>query len=220
MPQINNPVLHNHKVAFFCIPKCANSSTKQTIRLALRPDIFDVPERDIEKVIKTHGEPFVYKDKYAIREYRDKGYLTICLVRNPYERTISTWAHKITHNPNGKIQWSNLGFWAGMTFEEYVDHINKIPDEEADIHFQSQSHLISINNELVPEYIFHFEDLPQAWQDIKSKVYNFCGLHLNNLPKFNSSDKTKRPSLNNFPRIKEMIYYRYFDNFRLLRYKK
>lgn len=200
------------------MPKCANSSTKQTIRVYLRPDLFSLnKKKNIRPTIRKYGEPFVYEDKYQISKHSD--YLTICIIRNPYERTISTWAHKITHNPKGKVQWPNLGFWAGMTFEEYVAHINKISDEKADIHFKSQAYLSSIGNELIPQYIFRFEDLPYCWKKIQYLVYSWCGMELPDMPHYNPS-KEKRPDLDKMPRIKEVIYQRYKNDFKILGYNK
>lgn len=217
MPQINNPVIHKYKLAFFCIPKCANSSVKQSLRIALKPDPYaKVSKKNLRKVIRQTGEPFEYKNKYAISEY---DYLTICIVRNPYERTISTWMHKITHNPKGSPQWAGLGFWAGMSFEDYVKHINKISDEKADVHFKSQSSIIAIDNKIVPRYVFGFEDLPECWTKIQYLVYSWCGLELPDMPHYNASNGG-RPNLDEMPKIKNLILRRYKDDFDLLGYKK
>ena len=214
MPQINNPVLHRHKLAFFCMPKCANSSVKQSIRVTLRPDIFKLDRKsEIRNLIKKHGEPFDYEDQYQIDKYKD--YLKIGIIRNPFERTISTWAHKINNRP----QWPNLGFWPNMAFEEYVKHISTIPDSKADIHFKSQTSLIAIENRIVPENIFLFEDFPGCWKEIQKMVFAWCGLKLPDMPHYNQSKKT-RPDLNKMPELKNLIIERYKKDFELLGYSK
>ncbi len=187
MPQINNLIITEERIAFFCIPKCANASVKQVFH-------------------KTFGKLRYWPKERILRLH---GYLTIAIVRDPFERAISTWAHKILElgPEEGRFRYGEW-FTLGMTFQEYCETVDLIPDVDIDVHFQSQAHLIALDGHTIPDYVFRFESLPDSWSKIQDFVLRHCNAPLPSLPQRNAVD-IDRWSLRADIRCRELIDARY-----------
>ena len=193
MPQINNLVITEERIAFFCIPKCANASVKQVFH-------------------ETFGQ-LRYLSKERIRGL--DGYLTIAIVRDPFERAISTWAHKILElGPEEDRFRYDEWFTLGMTFPQYCETVAEIPDSGIDVHFQSQAHLIAVKGVTVPEYVYRFESLPDSWSNIQDLVLRHCYAPLPSLPQMNATAIDRWP-LRADLRCRELINRRYAADYQI-----
>ena len=191
MPQINNLVIIRERIVFFCIPKCANASVKQVFH-------------------ETFGE-LRYWPKERIRDL--DGYLTIAIVRDPFERAISTWAHKILElGPEEDRFRYGEWFQLGMTFREYCETVAVLPDPDIDVHFQSQAHLIALERHTIPDYVYRFESLPDSWFNIQDLVLRHCYAPLPSLPQMNSTTIDRWP-LRADLRCRELINRRYVADY-------
>ena len=119
MPDPNNVLLHDRKLAFMCIPKAGNTSIKLALMewYGLRGD----PHR----VFKCCEVP--------------KGYFAIAFVRHPYSRLLSCYADKILKNWMPSLD--RFGMSEGMGLQDFIDAVCATPDKVATgsgQHFRSQ----------------------------------------------------------------------------------
>ena len=195
MPQINNLIITEERIAFFCIPKCANASVKHVFH-------------------KTFGKLRYWPKERILRLH---GYLTLAIVRDPFERAISTWAHKILEL-GSEEQRFRYGEWftLGMTFLQYCERVAEIPDADIDVHFQSQAHMITVERHTVPDHVFRFESLPNSWAKIQNLVARHCLTALPDLPKMNAITVDRDP-LRVDLRCRELIGARYTADYGIWR---
>ena len=95
---------------------------------------------------------------------KNKNYKKIfAFVRNPYSRIVSAYKHTIKRDfifPLVRFHKFNQS----MTFEEFVEAIYKIPNENCDGHFIPQSLLLTdLSGALIPTKIFKFENLQEGF---------------------------------------------------------
>jgi hypothetical protein len=193
VPQINNLVIVRERIAFFCIPKCANASVKQVFH-------------------ETFGQ-LRYWSKERIRDL--DGYLTMAIVRDPFERAISTWAHKILElGPEEDHFRYGKWFELGMTFLQFCETVAEIPDPDIDVHFQSQAHLIAMEGHTIPEYVYRFESLLNSWSNIQDLVLRHCYAPLPSLPHLNATEINRWPLRANL-RCRELINRRYGADYQI-----
>lgn len=101
-------------------------------------------------------------------------YKRFSFVRNPYTRTLSAYLDKIVTN-----QWERdrhlpmLGFErdAKVSFLEFLQAIAEIPDGKRDIHFTSQSSLLS-TGQIDYDFLGAFERFDADFAHLKSALYD------------------------------------------------
>nr|WP_245216582.1 sulfotransferase family 2 domain-containing protein [Sagittula salina] len=169
-----NPV---HRVLYLAIPKCANSSLKSAFI-----DNLDVPVPSEliaaippERLAFSPLQDAAVKDWMAQRQrlvdrnavlpgYAD--YRRIAVLRDPLARVRSCWKDKIAPEPvtdsrfvegrtKGFLKFGDL-FYAGMSFESFLEAVAQVPDSEANPHFRSQADFLhdDAGNRLAETFFF------------------------------------------------------------------
>lgn len=186
-----------------CIPKAANTSLK----LALMDSL------GISGSSPHHAKHFEYTGKDEIANL-DDSWLTISIVRNPYERLASCWADKVmgerkffgTKHPEIKHH---------MPFKNFCRVVANIPDCKADQHFRSQVHDLCVEGRLLPHIVLQMENMENGWNWIRSLVHGHCGL---DLPPITHAQKTQnKASIDR--EDKALINIRYRQDFEMLEYQ-
>ena len=179
----------------------------------------DFPE-DIHKP-QLYPFPFVKKDELT-SVYRDYFRFTIC--RNPWSRIVSCFKDKIRpaeYNGEGFTDGVALplqrfeAFYGGMSFTEFVEAVCKIPDSEADHHFQSQTYqLVNSKGELLVNYIGKLETMERSLEDIHQKT----GLQLRDAKRLNVTGARKSYHEFYSPALSKAIGARFSADIELLKY--
>lgn len=147
------------------IPKVACSSIKVAIARMLNinlvqgnPHQTEFPSVDYQ--LSEHGPLY-------------PGLFSFAFVRNPWDRLVSCYRDKILLEVNG-FTHSTIrpgiadclahfkGFFPGMSFEQFVDVVASIPDEEADGHFRSQYTFVADRaNRIAVDFVGRYERLSE-----------------------------------------------------------
>ena len=221
-------------VVYIAIPKCANSSLKSAfIENLYRCHVMESKVRSssrakkysplVEQQIRTalvKNNCLVHRND-VLRRAAD--YTRFAVVRDPVDRLISCWRDKIAQRPitdwrlkkgvhRGFDSFGNL-FWAGMSFEEFVHSVSRIPNCRANPHFRSQaSFLRDHRKRYLPSVIVRQERLRDALQEIPVLEEAFRGLPWKNQSS-NQADIKSRISVDTL----ELLQRRYRRDYELLR---
>ena len=140
IPDPNNIVFPDYKLAFMCIAKNANSSVKRALMVAL-----GIPEQ-----VNVHDPRlFLYTQKAWIDAQQD--WLKVAVIRNPYDRIASCWRQKVMHKEklhSGFTKFKEI-YWK-QPFNEFIEAVSNMPDWKSDQHFRSQTADLCIGGGLVP----------------------------------------------------------------------
>lgn len=210
MPDPNNIIFPDLKLAFMCIPKNANSSIKRALCEA-----FDIPTPKNEHDPKL----FLYTNKQWILAQKD--WLKIAVVRNPLDRVVSCYRQKVVHPErlhSGFLKYKWIK-WK-MPFVEFIKRLCDTQDWLSDQHWRSQTYDLFYKEKPVYNYQVRFENLKEEWPVLVKDVENHCGLKLPNKlgTKNKTSDKIPYPKFNK--QIENKIYKRYLNDFLMLGYRK
>jgi len=110
----------------------------------------------------------------------------ICYVRNPYDRLIS--AYHYCYGLEEKFQWPGLDMSAYQrrlsppirrpptvaTFERFMQNVQEISSicSPANLHlFKTQISFVSINNKLVVDHIYRFENFKNDFNKMKKRFF-------------------------------------------------
>lgn len=202
MPKPNTFVVPEYKLVVLGIPKCGQTSMK---RAFLGPEVYNVHDR------RAHTDTLFYIHNWEVQKYVDKGYKTISIVRNPYDRFLSFYSQKIAR-PNKYVKSRTNTFYTGMPFEECVRTVCNTADSLSEIHYRSQTAQIILDGKM-PFYTGSLENYSASWKELEELL----GRDLPPLPWENRTDPDKSIWT---PELKGMIYARYQRDFRLLGYEK
>jgi hypothetical protein len=151
-------IYENIRAIYIAVPKTANTSIKTHLHYLNSGVVLDNPHAE-SAPIKTLQPSDL---DAAIRCTN----LIFTFVRNPWDRLLSVWADKC--GPNTDISLLKWGISQGITFDSFVDRVVRIPDDTADIHFQSQTYLTFSSDFLLPSFIGRFESLTDDWNRVVS----------------------------------------------------
>lgn len=219
----HNIALHKHKALYFSVPKVACSSLKKALSECIDTRFIERPWFDKNEAIHYARFPYVPKNE-VLSKYSE--YFKFCFVRNPWDRILSCYSNKTTQDPeNNSFPFINgvyqgflkyKTFRAGMTFEEFVEAIVKIPDEEADPHFKSQYTFICDEQEnLLVDFIGKFENLQDDFHAICKKI----GADNITIPHLMSSKRKEKNYQNEYTKkTKNLIAERYKKDITLFKY--
>jgi hypothetical protein len=211
-------ILHKKKVIYCGIPKVACSSFK-----LICADIL-FPKRDRSKHV--HGQINFPKISIEdIGQYKD--YFKFCFVRNPWDKTVSLYRDKILNEASGNDPYFGKirpgisdvlarfdCFESGMSFESFVYAIYSIPDQEADIHFQSQYTFITDQDrEFFVDFIGRFEKLGEDYQ----KICEITGMPEVQLPHLKRTSPLDYRTLYN-ENTKQLVAKRYKEDIELFQF--
>jgi len=199
MPDPNNIILPEYKLAIMCVPKNANTALKWSL---IRT--FDLSAND-----KPHSpDLFQYVSKEYILD--QKSWMKFAVIRHPVNRVVSCWKEKVTNREELFSGFKkHKGIKLNQSFEQFVDIICKIPDKKADLHFRSQYWHLFADDTFVPNFWADIKKLSQRWNEIKDRIKDFCGLELSDLTWENTTDYIKEwPNIDSetLNKIKERYY--------------
>jgi dermatan 4-sulfotransferase 1 len=187
MPDPNNIVLNDHRLAFMLIPKVANTSIKMAMLNMM--GIYPKEPRGLNHYMgcrSQHGNVFHVEQKSKLAtDYAD--YLRIAFVRNPFDRILSCYRDKVlaTHHRS----FTRFGIAHGDSLRKFINIIKDVPDNHAEQHFRSQSAELIHNDNLVPDFVGRFETIDSDWHQVQSLALDQCGLILDDLPHVNKSSR-------------------------------
>ena len=226
MPNIHyrnqkNIYLEKHGVLFFLIPKVAVTSMK--VYFADYLDMEPVPGERID-IHNPTAYPFPFVPLASLN--RENAHLfKFCLCRNPWDRVVSCWRDKI-RSPDTK-EWGYFDgvamplknnsdrFYGGMPFDEFVDVVCSLPDDVADIHFQSITYMIT-DPLGIPRvnFIGKMEYLAECLQEISKRT----GIPFNKFPHKNTSSRDSYQKYYT-PELIEKVRQRYRADVELFDYR-
>jgi hypothetical protein len=145
---------------YIALPKCGNTSIKSELILFETGKSVTNPhakELDLKTLTPSGISASVRRKNFVFS-----------FVRNPWDRMVSLWADKC-----GEAADTDLTHWGiekGMPFDRFVDQVCSLPDEWAEIHFQSQASLLLHRRRLLPSFIGRFETLDRDWDFVKNAL--------------------------------------------------
>ena len=130
-------------------------------------------------------------------------------VRHPVDRLYSCWKDKVSQKLTK--EFSRFSFFSGMSFQEFVNVVKDIPDDEADGHFRSQYAYIYHKGFQAVTYVAKLENVEKEWRSIS----DWLKLPYASLETRNST--SKRPSIPDS--LFEVIYDRYEKDYNKFNYE-
>jgi len=169
------------KLAYFRIPKAANSSIRYilakhqclTSQRGLRPsnDAFWLEQDKAVAQLLTPTD-FI-SDPEAVRSW------SFTFVRNPLARLYSCWNNKVIENRGAMSRrFLNMGVTHGMSFEDFVDCVVASPDDACDIHVRSQVAILTLDGHVLPNFVGRVESIAPDWKHVRyeARIRNAPGL--------------------------------------------
>jgi hypothetical protein len=155
--------------------------------------------------------PFVKRSEIE-NKYDD--YFKFCFVRNPWDRLVSCYKHWIVDSNNDNFGMYN-SLKKGMSFEEFVLEISKIPDKISDGHFRSQHTFITNKNgKLLVDFFGKVEEFDKDFAFICKKT----GIPYVEIPHSNRRDRRPYRDFYN-ERTRGIVEKRYGKDIKLFGYE-
>lgn len=221
-------VVHDLKVIYYPIPKAATSSVLgyflETVFLDGARSADDMTPNQI------HGFDFPRTSlSEAVRLGRG-GYISFAVVREPYSRLESCYRDKILDSRAreeplryGFARYNRLlgkdAFSTGMSFCEFVNAVERIPDLLADEHFRSQWRFLPCGRRgLKLDHLIRIERFDEDMGEMCAR---------NRLPEWKNKRFNKRNDLSaddrsevgGDPDLRRRVHNRYKQDFELLGYR-
>lgn len=199
------PVPGYEKLYFIIIPKVAGSSILKTILPVETENLDELSAISLQKKMAINNLPDLESKQF------------FAFVRNPFSRIVSCYTDRVLrvdcfrYFGDGRLAASHI-----TDFREFVKKIAVIPDDISDIHFCSQSYLLSTRDgSPIPNcYIGHFETLVEDFEPLRQK-YGFAELeHVNKSSKSGTDWRDYYDQ-----ETAELVYNRYRKDFESYGYK-
>lgn len=136
------------------------------------------------------------------------------VVRNPYTRLVSAWAHRVN---GGEVPFHNsfmydwdyweTRIWRGMPFDAFVDLVAELPDEKCECHFCPTSHIANQCLKSGSMWL-KVEELSTEWPPFAAK-YGFRPTLLRKVKSKHSPCQELYTD-----KIQEKVYQRYIADFK------
>lgn len=214
-------VIHPWKLAYFRIPKAANSSIKHVFARAL-----DLAKQ--EGVSQTSDRYWLSQDPdvveiLSVKEFVQRGYehryFSFSVVRDPVDRVFSCYRNKFLRNAELSDSLASRGFTQSMDFADFVDHLCTISDRDADVHLMPQSYILSYKRRVRAKTIITLPELAQRWRIIQDYVRDNSGVRLDDLPIINSTDSVDGEISHN-SKVIDKLKRRYRRDYALLPFER
>ena len=214
-------LLESRRAVYVEVPKVACSSIKIALAGVLGIDLGPAG-----------GNPHVV-DFPAPREGPEAsgplypGLFSFAFVRDPWDRLVSCYRDKVRGEAKDFTGFDRErgvahclarfeSIRAGMTFEEFVDAVAEIPDEEADEHFRSQHRFVCDRaGEVVVDLLGRFESLEADW----ARVCDLLELPHEGLPRTQVSGRPERYERYYSPGTRERAGNRFAGDVELFGYR-
>ena len=211
MPDPNNIWFPDERIAFLCVPKCANTSLKVAICHAWGLKEADYPGMN-------HWMNQLCEERGAIRIasramlLKSSDSLRIALVRHPFARLASYIRDKVWRD---HVTAARIGIGRASSLEAIVSAILATDPQRCDHHYRAMAELLTLDGELIPDLLIRLEDLATGWPQIRQTVALWCGRDLGELPHVNVS---AGPPITFTPGQSERLGERYRDDLALFHY--
>lgn len=140
-------ISHSYKFIWFRVPKVGT----QTILNRLADDKVKL---DVDSPYGVHYFPKLYKD-----------YFKFAFVRNPWDRIVSAWHNKVVDRNFYKF---DEGLHRDLqSFPNFIDWVESLDIEKADIHLRPQSSMIDLEN---CDYLGRMETFEQDLEDVFQRL--------------------------------------------------
>lgn len=179
-------VSHEHRFAYFVVPKVACTSIKSALLPAFGFDDTGYwfqarqpwQELRVHKLYVDNGVELYRRDLAEAWRDRLRLYFTFAFVRNPWDRLVSCWYQKLSNPLIEKVELKQPGdaalrFRPRMGFEEFAEAVTRIPDREADPHFRSQHTQVSApwdGSLTLPSFVGRFERLADDFAEVAATL--------------------------------------------------
>lgn len=187
------PIICNkYRFIFMPIPKSGCSSIKSTIavlenKLLINDDPHQTRFETISKdLVKSHYFP------------------SFAFVRNPITRLYSCWKDKVKNHLSHELKPYGK-FYSGMSFEDFVQAVSNISDEESNGHFRSQYAYLYSRGFQCPTHVAKLENSSNEWK----KISDWLKIPFVSLGQRN---KTRGDQIHS-DFVKQFIYNRYEQDF-------
>ena len=195
------PINHHLKVVFVHVPKTAGSSIEDALEMRdseAREEILSgyINNERYKKYSTPWSQHLKASEISEIKPGVMKEYFSFAVVRNPYERAVSSWLWK---QKKGIAR-------SGIQLRDFL-----VLKYSNDNHHLSQVDFITKNEEIIVDKIIRFEELEEGWKEI----CNILGIE-KKLPHLNKSSGVDHYSkYYDFEtrRLLERIYWRDLDFF-------
>lgn len=178
------------KIAYFRVPKAANSSTRtllaQTFGLAVQNGVR--PGNDMFWVDRDEATSLTLNRFCKLRKNTD--IWSFSFVRHPVTRLYSCWNNKVLENPTLSPSFLKMGITSGMKFAEFVDRVAKHTDANSDIHVQSMSSVMTSQGKLLPDFIGRVETIDTDWDVVRDQIKRRSGITAGPMLRRNMRGKT------------------------------
>ena len=191
-----NPIwyipIHEYKLIYFQIPKCANTSVIFSLGQITNWDNFPKMEKfdfskhhQIQESVRRYKKPFT---PAVLEQYHD--YFKFTFVRNPWDRAVSCWYDKVKNKKDWFVAFSRWGLdKRDISFEKYCERILSIKDMDSNDHFRSQSFCVGQSGELFLDWYGKVESANEDWSFLQEHVLNNYN---ENLPDLNIVNRIDR----------------------------
>ncbi len=187
-------VIHSLKLAYFRIPKAANTSIKTKLAsiLYLESEKFTPTQDNFWRFNGSKNVDFI-----SNKEYYDKysHYFGFTFFRDPIDRLLSLYNSNIA---KWEIRgaFKELGFSGDMSADEFVYLVLEIDKEDADIHFYPQTEILSYQGKFLPNFMGNFSKIEQDWLRLRDILNPLAGIEIGLIPHLNkTSDKNRMRNL-------------------------
>ncbi|MGI9464862.1 MAG: sulfotransferase family protein [Aestuariivirgaceae bacterium] len=208
-------VLKDFGLTYGRIPKAANSTIKAALFELLKLEVEDhsslsrdgfwrqIPDGKADlltgaQLQKRHPDAFIFS-----------------FTRNPFARVSSCYFNKIKLKQVPSSFFRRRGFARGTTFAEFVERIADYDDSSTDKHLMSQSHILSHNGKILPEFVGQVETIDLDWERLTQLVLERGGPRLGLLGHRNKTKLTRPPDTELFadPALVRLVRTRYQQDF-------
>ena len=211
-------VLEERKLVYISIPKVACTS----IKTALMGGGADAQSRGAYMRIHSDAERF----RQSCLRRSQSAYYKFAFVRNPFDRLVSCYEDKVRtpvqhhghyffdtgYNRTVIRTLFGRSFRPDMSFREFLELVNRIPDILADAHFRSQYSMLYKRRRRIPDFVGKFENLNEDWMSLADRF---------GLPHLTQKNPTRRKDLGCYfstPELVELAFARYRRDFEHFEY--
>jgi len=213
-------LLSTQGAVYIEVPKVACTSIKITLARLVGIDLAAVGG-------DPHKIPFPVPPPRQTGPALYPGLFSFAFVRNPWDRLASCYRDKIlgetrdftAFHPARHVAYCLARFdvfRAGMSFDEFVEAVATIPDEEADDHFRSQHTFVTnARGDVAIDFLGKFETLALDF----GRVCERLGLPSLALPRVQAANTPKRYTAFYTPRTRDIVASRFSEDVQLFRYE-
>jgi hypothetical protein len=146
---------HKHKINFWGVPKCGNTSVKASLIKDSTSDTLEVDE------ISAWAHSEKYCEYITNKEAISNGYMNISVVRHPVDRSVSMYSDVRRRGvnffgiPRDVVDWYS-----------FLSYLTRIPDHKRNVHFRSQTYFLSVNDKLFDGKIYDLKNIESLFCDL------------------------------------------------------